>query len=29
MGRPVYAKLGYRTLGTLELWERRQAAPAG
>lgn len=29
MGRPVYEKLGYRVLGMLEMWERRQAAPAG
>jgi hypothetical protein len=29
MGRPVYERLGYRVLGTLEMWERRRAAPAG
>jgi hypothetical protein len=29
MGRPVYERLGYRTLGALEMGERRRAAPAG
>jgi GNAT superfamily N-acetyltransferase len=24
MGEPVYARLGYRRLGTLEMWERRR-----
>jgi GNAT superfamily N-acetyltransferase len=26
MGRPVYARMGYRDLGPLEMWERRRAA---
>jgi ribosomal protein S18 acetylase RimI-like enzyme len=26
-GTPVYARLGYRDLGAIEMWERRQ--PAG
>lgn len=25
MGRPIYARLGYRDLGPLEMWERRRA----
>jgi GNAT superfamily N-acetyltransferase len=25
LGRPVYERLGYRTLGTLQMWERRAA----
>lgn len=25
MGRPVYARLGYRDLGPIEMWERRRA----
>ena len=24
MGRPVYERLGYRGLGALEMWERRE-----
>jgi GNAT superfamily N-acetyltransferase len=24
LGRPVYERLGYRTLGTIEMWERRR-----
>jgi GNAT superfamily N-acetyltransferase len=27
MGEPVYARLGYRKFGTIEMWERRAAAP--
>jgi GNAT superfamily N-acetyltransferase len=26
LGRPVYERLGYRTLGTIEMWERRKTA---
>jgi len=26
LGRPVYARLGYRPLGTIEMWERRRTA---
>jgi GNAT superfamily N-acetyltransferase len=26
MGEPVYARLGYRKFGTIEMWERREAA---
>ena len=29
MGEPVYARLGYRKFGTIEMWERREPAPAG
>ena len=25
LGRPVYERLGYRTFGTIEMWERREA----
>jgi predicted acetyltransferase len=25
MGAPVYARIGYRDLGALEMWERRKA----
>jgi ribosomal protein S18 acetylase RimI-like enzyme len=25
VGRPVYERLGYRTLGTIEMWERRRS----
>ena len=28
MGEPVYARLGYRTFGTIEMWERRAPASA-
>jgi GNAT superfamily N-acetyltransferase len=27
MGEPVYARLGYRKFGTIEMWERRAPAP--
>jgi GNAT superfamily N-acetyltransferase len=27
MGEPVYARLGYRKFGTIEMWERRRPAP--
>jgi ribosomal protein S18 acetylase RimI-like enzyme len=27
MGRPVYARLGYRELGVIEMWERRRGRP--
>jgi ribosomal protein S18 acetylase RimI-like enzyme len=27
LGRPVYERLGYRSLGTIEMWERRRPAP--
>jgi GNAT superfamily N-acetyltransferase len=27
MGEPVYERLGYRTFGRIEMWERRVAAP--
>ena len=27
-GRPTYERLGYRALGTIEMWERRRSAPA-
>jgi ribosomal protein S18 acetylase RimI-like enzyme len=27
-GEPVYARVGYRPLGTLEMWERRVVAPS-
>jgi GNAT superfamily N-acetyltransferase len=27
MGEPVYARLGYRKFGTIEMWERREPAP--
>jgi hypothetical protein len=26
LGHPVYEKLGYRDVGTLEMWERRRQA---
>ena len=26
LGRPVYERLGYRSLGTLQMWERRRAS---
>src|SRR5207248_9558858 len=26
MGRPVHERLGYRSLGTIEMWERRRPA---
>ena len=26
LGRPVYERMGYRTLGTIEMWERRKTA---
>jgi ribosomal protein S18 acetylase RimI-like enzyme len=29
LGRPVYEALGYRVFGVCEMWERRQAPPAG
>jgi hypothetical protein len=25
LGRPVYERIGYRSLGTLQMWERRTA----
>jgi predicted GNAT family acetyltransferase len=25
-GRPIYARLGYRELGAMQLWEKRRAA---
>jgi ribosomal protein S18 acetylase RimI-like enzyme len=28
LGAPVYERVGYRTVGTLEMWERRRRAPA-
>ena len=28
LGAPVYEKLGYRDVGTIEMWERREAAAA-
>jgi ribosomal protein S18 acetylase RimI-like enzyme len=28
LGRPVYERIGYRSLGTLEMWERRAGPPA-
>jgi ribosomal protein S18 acetylase RimI-like enzyme len=27
MGRPVYARIGYRSLGPLDMWERRRPGP--
>ena len=27
MGYPLYAKLGYRDLGALQMWERRRSRP--
>lgn len=27
MGYPIYAKLGYRDLGTLQMWEKREPVP--
>jgi GNAT superfamily N-acetyltransferase len=27
MGEPVYERLGYRTFGRIEMWERRAGAP--
>jgi GNAT superfamily N-acetyltransferase len=27
MGEPVYARLGYRKFGTIEMWERRTPRP--
>ena len=27
MGEPVYARLGYRKFGTIEMWERREPTP--
>jgi hypothetical protein len=29
MGRPVYARLGYRDLGVIEMWERRGGRAQG
>lgn len=29
MGRPVYARMGYRDLRPVQMWERRKPAPAG
>jgi GNAT superfamily N-acetyltransferase len=29
MGRPIYARLGYRELGVIEMWERRRDQPQG
>lgn len=29
MGRPLYARLGYRELGVIEMWERRRGSPRG
>ena len=26
LGRPIYERVGYRSIGTLEMWERRKAA---
>jgi ribosomal protein S18 acetylase RimI-like enzyme len=28
LGRPVYERLGYRSIGAIEMWERRREAPA-
>ena len=28
MGHPVYARLGYRDLGRVQMWERRKPDPA-
>jgi GNAT superfamily N-acetyltransferase len=29
LGRPVYERIGYRSLGEIELWEKRGPAPSG